>query len=98
MKYTKKDAEKLLSLTEKCLDDPDIMADDKLNLLIGDLNQKITYQKRYKNLTPLRKQAGVYVRNHGFMMPKPLNDLLSTLNEVNVRQSSKHGWLQGFLN
>ncbi|AKP66940.1 hypothetical protein [Companilactobacillus ginsenosidimutans] len=98
MKYNKDAAEKILQLTNECLDDPEISSDDKLNLLLGDLNQKVTYQKRFKNSTDLRKQVGAYVRNHNFQMPKQLSDLLDILSEVNANSGSKRNWFAGFQN
>jgi hypothetical protein len=98
MKYSKETAAKLLELTDQCLDDPDISSDEKLNFLIGNLNQKVSYKKKYKNTSDLRKQVGVYVRNHNFKMPMLLSSLLEELSEANANSGTKRNWLQGFQN
>ncbi|MQS89322.1 hypothetical protein [Companilactobacillus mishanensis] len=98
MKYNKETADKILKLTNECLDDPEISSDEKLNSLLGELNQKVKYQKRFKNSTGLRKQVGEYVRKHGFQMPQKLSDLLEALSEANANSGSKRNWLSGFQN
>lgn len=98
MKYSKEDVQKITGLVDQCLADPEIEQNKYLNRLLGELNQKLKYNKRFKKTMDLRKEAGVFARKHGFKMPVYLNELLEALNDLTVTQGSKHGWLQAFHN
>lgn len=98
MKYSETDVKKITSLIDQCLSNPEIKQDKYLNNLLGELNQKIQFNKRFKKTMDLRKEAGVFARKHGFKMPPYLNQLIAALNDLTITKSSKHGWLQAFRN
>ncbi|MCH4010278.1 hypothetical protein [Companilactobacillus sp.] len=98
MKYSPENVKKISELVDQCLSDPEIADDKYLVDILGEINQKVKYQKRFRNMLNLRKEAGVFSRKHGFKMPEYLNELINVLNDVLINKGSKNGWLSAFHN